>query len=79
MLHSLAMLVSHVARRFAPKRKTQTAECDGDQAIAPEAISVLGQYQEPQPAAASSQTIEALMATVLLVKRVFGFSRVCCV
>src|SRR5690349_10815054 len=61
LLCSLAMLVSHVARRFAPKRQKPIAECDGDQASTPEANFVLDQRQEPQPAATSCQTPEALI------------------
>jgi hypothetical protein len=63
MLRGLAMLVSHVARRFAFRHKNPTAECDGDQAPAPEASFVLDQHQEPEPAAASSQPNEALMVS----------------
>jgi hypothetical protein len=63
LLCGLAMLVSFVARRFASRNQTSAAECDGDCEPVREASSVLDQNQEPQPAAASSQPIEALMVS----------------
>ena len=63
LLRGLAMFVLNVARRFAFRHRNPTAECDGDQAPAPEASFVLDQHQEPEPAAASSQPIEALMVS----------------
>jgi hypothetical protein len=45
-LRALAMLMSIVARLFASKPQTQTAECDGRPAQTPEANDVLDQFQE---------------------------------
>ena len=63
MLRSLAMLVSHVARRFASRHPISAAECDGDCEPVREAKIVLDQHQEPQTAAAISQPLEALMVS----------------
>jgi hypothetical protein len=63
LLRGLAMLVSHVARRFVSRHPISAAECDGDCDRPPEADFVLDQHQEPIPAAASSQPIEALMVS----------------
>jgi hypothetical protein len=63
MLRGLAMLVSHVARRLASRHPISAAECDGRCDRLPEANIVLDQHPEPQPAAASSQPIEALMVS----------------
>src|SRR5687767_2996381 len=49
-LHTLAMLVSLVARLFAPRHQTPTAECDGDPVQTPEANDVLDQLREPTAA-----------------------------
>src|SRR5690242_18134879 len=62
LLHSLAMLVSHVARRFASRNQISAAECDGGCDRLREASAVLGQHQETQPAAPSShRSPEALI------------------
>src|SRR6185436_2464106 len=63
MLRGLAMLASHVARGLSSRCQKPNLECDGDQASAREANLVLDQFQAPTPAAASSQPIEALMAS----------------
>jgi hypothetical protein len=63
LLRGLAMLVSHVARRFASRNQTSAAECDGDCEPVREASFVLDQHQDPAPADASSQPIEALMVS----------------
>jgi hypothetical protein len=63
LLRGLAMLVSHVAKRFASPNQTSAAECDGDCEPVREASFVLDQHQEPTLAAASSQTIQALMVS----------------
>jgi hypothetical protein len=63
MLRGLAMLVSHVARRFASRHPISAAECDGNCDRLPEANVVLDQHPEPTPAAASSQPTEALMVS----------------
>ena len=54
MLRGLAMLVFHVARRFASRHPISAAECDGDCEPVREANVVLDQHQEPTLAAASS-------------------------
>ena len=53
LLHPFAMLMSHVARRFASRNQISAAECDGSCESMPEANFVLDQHQEPTPAAAS--------------------------
>ena len=63
LLRSFAMLVSHVARRFASRHPISAAECDGDCDPMREANVVLDLHQEPKPAAASGQPIEALMVS----------------
>ena len=63
MLRVFAMLVSHVARRFASRHPISPAECDGDCESMREANVVLDLHQEPKPAAASGQPIEALMVS----------------
>ena len=63
LLRGLAMLVSHVARRFVSRNQTSAAECDGNCDRLPEANVVLDQHQELTPAAASSPPIEALMVS----------------
>ena len=56
MLHVFAMLVSYAARRFASRHPISAAECDGRYDRQPEADFVLGQHQDPKPAAAGSHT-----------------------
>jgi hypothetical protein len=63
LLHAFAMLVSHVARRLAPKPQNPTAECDGDWGSTPEVNSILDQHQEPTSAAPNSQRNGALMVS----------------
>jgi len=63
MLRSLAMLVFRVARRLASRNQIPAAECDGDCDPMREANVVLDLHQEPKPAAASGQPIEALMVS----------------
>jgi hypothetical protein len=54
LLRGLVMLVSNVARRFAPRSQTSAAECDESCDLLPEVNFVLDQHQEPIPAAACS-------------------------
>src|SRR5690349_4310091 len=61
LLRVFAMLVSHVARRFASRNQTPAAECDGSCEPVREANFVLDPHQEPKLAAASGQLIEALI------------------
>ena len=63
LLRGLAMLVSHVARRFASRNQISAAECDGCCDPMREANVVLDQHQESARAAASSQPNEALMVS----------------
>ena len=56
MLRVFAMLVSHVARRFASRNQIPAAECDGDCDPMREANVVLDRNQEQKSAAASSAT-----------------------
>jgi len=63
MLRGLAMLVSHVARRFASGHPSLVAECDGDCESMREANVVLDQPQEPELAGAGGQPLEALMVS----------------
>src|SRR6185503_9316864 len=65
MLRGLAMLVSHVARRFASRHPFSAAECDGSCEPMCEAYFVLDQHQDPTPAAVRSYTPRASVSARL--------------
>jgi hypothetical protein len=72
--HGLAMLVSHVARRFAPRHPISAAECDGSCEPVREADFVLDQHQKPAPAAASSHISTASEAKEDLMLRTIALA-----